>query len=89
MAKQLAPDPRLTGDALRDYCAGAVAPYFHPVGTCAMRRFAVVDAYARVRGFGNLCIADASIMPAILRATTQLPVLSAAEPIAERLRERH
>jgi choline dehydrogenase len=89
--EQLVPDPALAGDALRDHCAGAVAPYFHPVGSCAIGRpgdgQSVVDATGRVHGFQNLYVADASIMPTIPRANTNLPVLAAAERIAELLTE--
>lgn len=87
--EQLAPDPGLSGDALREYCAAVVGPYFHPVGTCAMGRpgdgRSVVDACGRVHGFDNLHVADASIMPTIPRANTNLPVLAVAERIAEQV----
>jgi len=90
--EQLVPDPALAGAALREHCAGAVAPYFHPVGTCAIGRAgdgqSVVDAAGRVHGFENLYVADASIMPSIPRANTNLPVLAAAERIAQLLAAR-
>ena len=83
---QLAPDSALSADELRSHCAESVSPYFHPVGTCAMGRpgdgRSVVDATGRVHGFQNLHVADASIMPVIPRANTNLPVLAAAERIA-------
>jgi choline dehydrogenase len=87
--EQLMPDPALSGEALRTYCAEGISPYFHPVGTCAMGRAgdgqSVVDASGRVHGFHNLHVADASIMPTIPRANTNLPVLAAAERIAKHL----
>ena len=55
--------------------------YFHPVGTCAIG--SVVERDGRVRGFDNLYVADASIMPSVPRANTHLTVLSIAEKIAE------
>ena len=83
------PDPSLSADALNRHCAESVSPYFHPVGTCAMGcpgdGRSVVDATARVYGFENLHVADASIMPAIPRANTNLSVLAAAEHIAGKL----
>ena len=63
--------------------------YFHPVGTCKMGPdsdpAAVVDSMGRVRGAEGLYVADASIMPAVPRANTNLPTLMAAERIAAAL----
>ena len=63
---------------------GALGIYFHPVGTCAIG--SVVDHDARVKGFENVYVADASIMPTVPRANTHLTVLAIAEKIAEMLR---
>ena len=61
--------------------------YWHPVGTCAMGApddpLAVVDGEARVRGVSNLRIVDASILPTVPAANTQLPVLAVAEMLAD------
>jgi choline dehydrogenase len=62
----------------------SVGVYFHPVGTCAIG--SVVDRDARVQGFDNLYVADASIMPTVPRANTHLTVLAIAEKLAESLR---
>lgn len=62
-----------------------VLHYYHPVGTCRMGRAddsnAVVDAHGKVYGVENLYVADASIMPTIPRANTNLPALVVAERI--------
>lgn len=62
------------------------AHYFHPVGTCKMGPAtdpaAVVDARGRVYGWDNLYIADASLIPVIPRANTNLPVLVVGERLA-------
>jgi choline dehydrogenase len=55
--------------------------FFHPTGTCAIG--AVVDERARVYGYENLVVADASIMPTIPRANTNLTTAAIAEKIAE------
>ncbi|WP_327687138.1 GMC family oxidoreductase [Streptomyces sp. NBC_00467] len=64
--------------------------YWHPVGTCAMGQdddpWAVVDEEARVRGVSNLRVVDASILPTVPAANTQLPVLTVAEMLADALR---
>lgn len=60
--------------------------YYHPVGTCKMGIASdpdsVVDARGRVHGIENLFVADASIMPIIPRANTNIPALVVAERIA-------
>jgi choline dehydrogenase len=60
--------------------------YYHPVGTCKMGpdsdRTAVVDARGKVHGLDNLYVADASIMPVIPRANTNIPALVVGERIA-------
>jgi 5-(hydroxymethyl)furfural/furfural oxidase len=61
----------------------------HPVGTCAMGRadnpLAVVDPDYRVYGIENLFVVDASIMPVIPSANTNLPTLMVAEHAADRI----
>jgi choline dehydrogenase len=60
--------------------------YFHPVGTCKMGPesdpTAVVDARGKVHGADNLYVADASIMPVVPRANTNIPALVVGERIA-------
>jgi choline dehydrogenase len=65
--------------------AKTTGTYWHPVGTCAMGRDAVVDGHGKVHGLANLWVADASIMPAIPRCNTQLPTLALAELLTEAL----
>ncbi|MCX5388954.1 GMC family oxidoreductase [Streptomyces sp. NBC_00094] len=61
--------------------------YWHPVGTCAMGPegdpAAVVDGGGRVHGVANLRVADASVLPTVPAANTQLPVLALAELLAD------
>lgn len=54
--------------------------FFHPVATCAIGR--VVDGDGRVYGFDDLFVADASIMPTIPRANTNLSTIALAERLA-------
>lgn len=67
--------------------AGRIATtIFHPVGTARMGPesdpLAVVDPQLRVRGFENLTIADASVMPRIVSGNTHAPVVMIAERAA-------
>jgi choline dehydrogenase len=77
-------------DALTNWIAEGVGTYHHPVGTCAMGpdpdAGAVVDARGAVYGIDDLYVGDASIMPSIPTATTNLPTIMVAERIAELLR---
>ena len=45
-------------------------------------RGAVVDNAGRVRGFEGLRVIDASIMPTVPRANTNIPTIMVAEKIA-------
>ncbi|MEP6894560.1 MAG: GMC family oxidoreductase [Chloroflexota bacterium] len=60
--------------------------YYHAVGTCKMGPesdpTAVVDAHGKVHGMGNLYVADASIMPVVPRANTNIPALVVGERMA-------
>jgi choline dehydrogenase len=79
------PGPGRQDDAsLIDYLNRSTMPYFHPVGTCRMGSTpdSVVDLELRVRGVDGLRIADASIMPTIVSATTHATVLAIAERAA-------
>ena len=59
----------------------AARGFFHPVATCAIGR--VVDGDGQVYGVDRLYVADASIMPTIPRANTNLSTLAVAERLAE------
>jgi choline dehydrogenase len=66
-----------------------IGGYFHPVGTCRAGHAddpgAVVDEAGRVHGAEGLIVADASILPSLPRANTNLPVIGAAEFVAATL----
>jgi choline dehydrogenase len=57
--------------------------FFHPVATCAIGR--VVDGDGHVYGVDGLLVADASIIPTIPRANTNLSTVALAERLAERM----
>ena len=63
-----------------------VDTYHHPVGTCRMgpdpSQGAVVDHRGQVYGVAGLTVADASVMPDIPAANTNLPVIMVAERLA-------
>ena len=62
---------------------------YHPTGTCRMGKDAasVVDPELRVRGVDRLRVADASIMPTIIRGHTHAPCVVIGEKAADLLRQ--
>ena len=65
--------------------------YHHGVGTCMMGpssdEMAVVDANLKVYGLDNLYVGDASIMPTVTHANTNVAVVMIAERLAHSLRK--
>ncbi len=73
------------GDAdVASYVRREVRGIYHPTGTCAIG--AVVDRTGAVLGIEGLLVADASIVPTIPRANTNLTTVAVAERIADLLR---
>src|SRR4051812_31067989 len=72
--------------ALAEHIRENVAGMFHVAGTCKMGAAndpeAVVDNVGRVRGFEGLRVVDASIMPTVPRANTNIPTIMVAEKIS-------
>jgi len=84
--RELLPAPDVAGDSsaqLEAMVRQKARTYFHPVGTCRMGPAAdagaVVDRRGRVHGVDGLYVVDASIMPTIPAANTNLPTLMLAE----------
>ena len=75
-----------TADFVRNNC-GTI---FHPVSTAKMGPEsdpdAVVDQYCRVRGVEGLRVVDASVMPNIVRANTNLTCIMIGERVADWMR---
>jgi choline dehydrogenase len=86
--QELFPGPQIIDSAadLETAIRAKVGTYFHPVGTCRMGpttdASAVVDPRGSVYGVEGLSVIDASIMPTIPAANTNLPTLMLAERCA-------
>ena len=78
-------------DALDLWMLRNVGTQHHSSGTCKMGPdadpMAVVDQYGRVRDLENLRVADASIMPDVVRANTNATTIMIGERVADWIRE--
>lgn len=88
LAFEMDPGTRVSaGDDLQRYIRETVDGYAHPVGTCKMGpssdAMAVVDAAGRVHGTSNVYVADASIIPGIPRANTNLTCMLIGMKVAD------
>jgi len=74
---------------LADFVRRNVFGVWHPTGTCRMGDpsdpQAVVDSSGRVIGSENLYVADASVMPRLPTANTNIPTMMIAEKISDAL----
>lgn len=82
-----------SGEAeLANWILSSHGRYWHPVGTCAMgpepTSGAVTDADGRVHGLSNCYVVDASIMPTVPRANTNIPTAATSSRIVEKILER-
>jgi choline dehydrogenase len=86
LAKEIAPGAAIGRDGLAEWIRATHVNYFHPAGTCAIgrdpRQGAVVDEMCRVHGLSGLMVADASVMPNITAANTNIPTAALAHRLA-------
>lgn len=90
VSAELAPGPDVQSDeAIDAWNRSMVMSGGHPTSTCAMGagEEAVCDARLRVRGVEGLRIADASVMPDVVRGNTNAPCIMIAEKAADMIRE--
>lgn len=90
MDGEIMPGAQVSDDQadLEKYVRDNAQNAFHPAGTCAMGvgSDAVVDLQLRVRGVSALRIADASVMPVLVRGNTTAPTIMIAERAADFIR---
>ena len=77
-AAELRPGERVGAEA---HVRATARGFFHPVGTCAIG--SVLDERCRVLGYENLYVVDASAIPEIPVANTNLTTVALAERAAE------
>jgi choline dehydrogenase len=76
--------PLRTDAELEAHVRSTAELLYHPSGTCKMGKddLAVVDPELRVRGVEGLRVADASVMPVVVRGNTNAPTIMIAERLA-------
>jgi choline dehydrogenase len=86
LAGEWSPGDAVQGrDALRASVRDTLESLYHPVSSCRMGTDdqAVVDPQLRVRGIEGLRVADASVMPTLVRGNTNAPTMMIAERAAD------
>ena len=89
--EELEPGPEcVSWGAVEQYIQQSCHTHFHPAGTAAMGHddSAVVDSQLRVHGVENLRVADASVMPRMVGANTNIPIIMIAEKASDMIRNR-
>ena len=80
-------DLEASEELMDEWIRDSVAGFFHPVGTCRMGSpddpDTVIDPSGHVKGVPGLRVVDASIMPSIVRATTNLTAIMIGEKMAQ------
>ena len=83
--------PTDSDDYWRDYIRHLTLTQYHPAGTCKMGSTddptTVVDSRLRVKGVGNLRVADASVMPEVTSGNTNAPVIMIGEKASDMIKE--
>lgn len=76
--------------AVDQYIQQSCNTHFHPAGTAAMGHddSAVVDSQLRVHGVETLRVVDASVMPRLVGANTNIPTIMIAEKASDMIRNR-
>jgi len=78
--------------AMTEFVTRSVGGTWHPSGTCRMGAasdpLAVTDADGAVHGVEGLHVCDASLMPSIPCANTNVPTIMIAERVADMLKKR-
>jgi choline dehydrogenase-like flavoprotein len=86
----ITPEIVASDDAVAGYVRDNCGTIYHPTTTAKMGpdsdKEAVVDQYCRVRGVAGLRVVDASVMPNIVRANTNLTCIMLGERVADWMR---
>ncbi len=85
--EEVMPGPQYQTDGeILEFLRENAGTNYHPCCSCRMgtdQATSVVDARARVHGFDNLRVVDASIMPEIVSGNLNAPVIMMAERVSD------
>ncbi len=91
LKEELAPGPAVEGAALEQWARETHVCYFHPAGSCPIGKNpkdgTVVDEKCRVHGLDGVMVADASAMPQVTAANTNIPTAMLAYHLARHIDE--
>jgi choline dehydrogenase len=91
MRRELFPGDKVADDdaSIEGYVRDSIKTAFHPAGTCKMGAdpLAVVDPSLRVYGVSGLRVADASIMPTVVRGNTTSSTIMIGEKAADLIKQ--
>ncbi len=83
VARVLLPDALTSDEEIANYVRQVTGTNWHPVGGCRMGPasdpMSVVDPELRVRGVTGLRVFDGSVMPNIISANTNAPIMAIAD----------
>jgi choline dehydrogenase len=84
---EMAPGIHATPDQLTQFIRDQATTVWHPTGTCKMGQddLSVVNPQLQVHGIAGLYVADASIMPTIVRGHPNAACLMIGEKLADQL----
>jgi len=85
VAEEMTPGSSVADSDLEAVVISQLDAYAHPTSTVSMGDDGVVDSVGRVHGLSGLMVVDASIMPGIPSAPTNLTTMMIAEHIASRV----
>ncbi len=79
--------PLRTDDELDRHLEETLQTLYHPVGTCRIGTddAAVVDPQLRVHGIDGLRVADASVLPTLVRGHTNAAAIAVGDRLAHEL----
>jgi choline dehydrogenase len=84
-AERCPPVPASTSDGdIWEHVKRTCHTTYHPTTACAIGK--VVDPMLRVFGFEGLRVADASVMPSVVRGNTNAPTIMIAEDVADMIK---
>ncbi|MGE3832297.1 MAG: GMC oxidoreductase, partial [Parvibaculaceae bacterium] len=89
LRSEIAPGPSVKDAALESWARDNHVCYFHPAGSCPIgndpEAGAVVDEKCRVHGLKGVMVADASVMPQVTAANTNIPTAALAHRLARHI----